>query len=310
MTFWQSLFCTYVGVFLNGFIQLHAQQVIDSTFTYEVIQPAYNYNQGPLIAIDEYHNNDMSVGNRMFPLINVLKNDGYRIEAWNKPLTQELNGVNTLVIIGALHYSNVNNWKLPTPEAMSDEEIDQLLNWIQNGGNLLLVADHMPFPGAVKKLSTKLGVEWYNGFVIDSINWGLSIFSRREKTLKAHPLLEGRNIDEKINWVATYYGSGFQLKDNTIKGLFSFNNPDVISYQTTEAWRMFPDTPTIPSNLLFQAAVFKKGKGRVAIIGEASLFSAQLVGKDKQPVGINFNNQNQNLQFVLNLFHWLSGAID
>lgn len=61
---------------------------------------------------------------------------------------------------------------------------------------------------------------------------------------------------------------------------------------------------------MFQAAVLKRGKGRVAIIGEASIFSAQLVGKDKNPIGINFPNEGQNLQFVLNIFHWLSRSID
>ena len=69
---------------------------------------------------------------------------------------------------------------------------------------------------------------------------------------------------------------------------------------------MEQDTPTIPATDLYQAAVIERAKGRVVLIGEASLFSAQLVGKDKNPVGLNFPNDGQNLQFVLNVFHWLS----
>lgn len=143
-----------------------------------------------------------------------------------------------------------------------------------------------------------------------SVNWGMSTFSKRDGTLSQHPLLNGRNNDEKVNWVATYYGSGFKLRDSTITGLFSFDNPDIVSYQTKEAWRMHADTPIVSSENLFQAAVMKRGKGRVAFIGEASLFSAQLVGKDRNHVGINFRNTNQNLQFVLNLMHWLTGVIE
>ena len=184
------------------------------------------------------------------------------------------------------------------------------MQWIDQGGNLLLVADHMPFPGAIKQLSSRLGVEWYNGFVIDSINWGMSNFSKSEGTLKNHSILNGRIPDEKVNQVATYYGSGFKIMDSTITGLFSFNNPDIVSYQTNESWKMYTDTPIVPSDQLFQAAVMNRGKGRVAFIGEASLFSAQLVGKNRNPVGINFQNDDQNLQFVLNLMHWLSGVID
>lgn len=302
---------TYLLSLFLYFSVLNAQQVIDSSFVNELESPAYAFNQGPLIFIDEYHNNDMSIDNRMFPFIKVLKQDGYQIKPLNQPITNSvLDNADILVIIGALHKSNVDNWKLPTPEALSDKEINELLKWINEGGSLLLVADHMPFPGAVKRLSSKLGVEWYNGFVIDSVNWGMSHFSRRDGTLNQHPLLNGRNSDENVNWVATYYGSGFKLKDSTVKGLFSFNDKNIVSYQTREAWKMDSDTPVISADRLFQAAVMKKGKGKVALIGEASLFSAQLVGKNKNPVGINFQNNNQNLQFVLNLFHWLSNAID
>lgn len=290
---------------------LKAQQVIDSSFTYNVTNPVYTFNKGPIIYIDEYHNNDMSLNNRMFPLLEVLKKDGYQILSLNEPISKlSLDNIKILVIIGALHKTNIDNWKLPTPSAFSENEISELLKWINEGGSLLLVADHMPFPGAIHKLSSRLGVEWFNGFVIDSVNWGMSTFSRRDGTLSHHSLLNGRSDDEKVNWVVTYYGSGFKLRDSTITGLFSFDNPDIVSYQTKEAWKMYADTPIVPSDQLLQAAVLKRGKGRVAFIGEASLFSAQLVGKDRIPVGINFRNNNQNLQFVLNLLHWLSGVID
>jgi hypothetical protein len=307
-----QIICFYVfSIFLISSFQLNAQQVVDSSFIYNIKNPVYSINKGPVIFIDEYHNNDMSLNNRMFPLIEVLKKDGYRIKPFKDSLKESaLDNIEILVIIGALHKKNINNWKLPTPSAFSDDEIDILLSWINKGGNLLLVADHMPFPGAVKKLSSRLGVEWNNGFVIDSINWGMSTFSKRDGTLKNHSLINGRYPDENVNWVATYYGSGFKLKDSTITGLFSFDNPDIVSYQTQEAWKMYSDTPTIPSDQLFQAAVMKRGKGRVALVGEASLFSAQLVGEDKNPVGINYPNKNQNLQFILNLFHWLSRVIN
>ena len=292
-------------------LQLNAQQVIDSSFTFNVRNPAYNLNKGPMIYIDEYHNNDMSLNNRMFPLIEVLKNDGYQIKSFNEPISKlSLDKSKILIIIGALHKTNIDNWKLPTPSALSKNEIPELLEWIDEGGSLLLVADHMPFPGAISKLSSHLGIEWLNGFVIDSVNWGMSTFTKKDGTLSNHPILNGRNNNEKVNSVATYYGSGFKLMDSTITGLFSFDNPDIVSYQTKEAWKMYPDTPITPSDQLFQAAVMKRGQGRVAFIGEASLFSAQLVGKNRNPVGINFQNENQNLQFVLNLMHWLSGVID
>ncbi|MDT0553418.1 hypothetical protein [Urechidicola vernalis] len=311
--FIKSIWVVYclIEIFLIDINQLNAQQILDSTFAYKVENPVYPLNSGPIIHIDEYHNNDMSINVRMFPLLKLLRHDGYRIQSYNDSFSTELlNEVEILVIIGALHKSNINNWKLPTPSALTDSEMNVLLEWIDNGGSLLLVADHMPFPGAIQKFSSKLGVNWYNGFVIDSINWGMTVFSRRDNTLLKHPIIEGKNKGEKVNWVATYYGSGFKIENDSIIGLLSFNNPNIVSYQTEQAWKIYPETPIVSFKNLYQGAILKKGKGRVAFIGEASLFSAQLVGEQQNPVGLNFQNENQNLQFVLNIFHWLSKEID
>ena len=301
----------YLFLSLPLALELSAQQIIDSTFTFTPNAPAYPQNEGPVIHIDEYHNNDMSITNGMYPLIDLLKKDGYRPTHFKERISpSSLKEVEIFVIIGALHQTNVDNWILPTPEALGDDEIETLINWVEQGGKLLLVADHMPFPGAIKKLSTRLGVEWYNGFVIDSVNWGMSIFAKKEGTLANHAILNGRGPNEVINSVATYYGSGFKIVDHSITGLLGFNNPDIVSYQTQEAWRMSDDTPIVPSFDLYQAAIRKQGMGKVALVGEASLFSAQLVGKTQDPVGLNYPNGNQNLQFTLNLFHWLSGVLD
>ena len=196
----------YLFLLFFTFSALSAQQVIDSTFFYKINNPAYHYNKGPIILIDEYHNNDMSIDNRMLPFIKLLKEDGYRLKPLKEPISKSsLQSANLLVVIGAIHKTNVDNWKLPTPDAISDVEVNELLQWIDNGGSLLLVADHMPFPGAIKNLSTKLGVDWYNGFVIDSINWGMSIFSKKDGTLRHHPLLNGRSLNEKVNSVFVWF---------------------------------------------------------------------------------------------------------
>ena len=47
-------------------------------------------------------------------------------------------------------------------------------------------------------------------------------------------------------------------------------------------------------------------KGRAAFFGEAAMFSAQLAGADRAPMGMNSPGAEQNAQFVLNLLHWLA----
>jgi hypothetical protein len=50
------------------------------------------------------------------------------------------------------------------------------------------------------------------------------------------------------------------------------------------------------------------GQGRVAVFGEAAMFSAQVVGPDKRPIGMNAPDARDNSRFALNLLHWLSAV--
>jgi len=51
------------------------------------------------------------------------------------------------------------------------------------------------------------------------------------------------------------------------------------------------------------------GEGRVAFFGEAAMFSAQLAGLPGQPMGMNNPAAAENVQFLLNVIHWLSGLL-
>jgi len=48
------------------------------------------------------------------------------------------------------------------------------------------------------------------------------------------------------------------------------------------------------------------GKGRAAFFGEAAMFSAQVAGPNRRPMGMNAPGAEQNFQLVLNLMHWLA----
>ncbi len=73
---------------------------------------------------------------------------------------------------------------------------------------------------------------------------------------------------------------------------------------------------------LFSAAGWLQGatrildQGRVAILGEAAMCTAQFDDMDGEidapliPEGINAPRAPQNAQFCLNVMHWLSGLLD
>jgi hypothetical protein len=48
----------------------------------------------------------------------------------------------------------------------------------------------------------------------------------------------------------------------------------------------------------------------VAFFGEAAMFSAQVSGPQRLPMGMNAPLAEQNAQFVLNVLRWLVGVID
>jgi hypothetical protein len=57
-----------------------------------------------------------------------------------------------------------------------------------------------------------------------------------------------------------------------------------------------------------QGIAMKFGKGRVIVMGEAGMLSAQLTGNPGVPFGMNRPGID-NRQLALNIMHWLSGVL-
>ena len=66
-------------------------------------------------------------------------------------------------------------------------------------------------------------------------------------------------------------------------------------------------TPQISGAGMLQGVLLRPGKGRLAVFGEAAMFSAQTSGPTR--FGFNDPTAPQNAQFVLNTLHWLSGLL-
>jgi hypothetical protein len=76
-----------------------------------------------------------------------------------------------------------------------------------------------------------------------------------------------------------------------------------------QAWEFSDQTPRIGAGGMLQGAALEVGSGRVAVFGEAAMFTAQLAGKKHKPMGMNHPKASQNAQFLLNVMHWLSGVL-
>ncbi len=83
-----------------------------------------------------------------------------------------------------------------------------------------------------------------------------------------------------------------------------YSAPAYLTAQVTTDTAFTFALPRIPLEGFVQGGFINFGKGKVAIFGEAAMFTAQLI--DQTPVGINAPEAKYNAYLLLNVFHWLA----
>jgi hypothetical protein len=278
-----------------------ADQQKDIEFEPNVAAPRHETDSGPLVAIDQAHINFHTMYGRYQAFAKLLAADGYRLKPNDQPFSAKtLADLDVLVIANALHPSNHENWRLPTPSAFTEEEISSVKSWVENGGRLLLIADHMPFPGAAAELAAAFGFGFLNGYAVNFANSKSRFVFQPDRGLSEIPGEESTTIKQ----VVTFTGQAFSVPSDaisilTLEGDYGIFLPRV-------AGRFQQDTPLENANGLSQGAIIEVGKGRVAVFGEASAFSAQ-VSNNGNRIGMNALGAEDNAAFVLALMSWLSG---
>ncbi len=289
----------------------HAQQIADTTFNPPIAKPAYSAGSGPVVMLDEAHFNFHTATGRYLSFAQLLRRDGYIVQAFTSRFNKEsLRQGKILVIANALAEVNQGNWSLPNPSAFADDEIAAVGEWVHEGGALLLIADHMPFAGAAEKLGAAFGIRFSNCFAMfaEQSRGALFVFRRSDGTLANHPLINGRTRDERIDSLVTFTGSAFQA-DGSAQSLLVLDSSQRLLLPET-AWQFTAETPRLSAAGWLQGATLKFGQGRIAVFGEAAMFSAQLAGPNRQPIGMNSPQAPQNYRFLLNVMHWLAGLLN
>lgn len=109
-----------------------------------------------------------------------------------------------------------------------------------------------------------------------------------------------------VTKVVTFTGSAFKPPKGAIPVLVF--GADSESNERKEGEKNQDETLEVPIEGWCQGAVLKVGRGRLAVSGEAGMFSAQLAGPKQRPMGMNSPHAKQNHQLLLNVMHWLSRA--
>lgn len=288
-----------------------AQQVPDSAFAPAIARPAFAEGAGPLVLVDEGHTNFHTTEGRYYAFAQLLRRDGYVVRGLGGAFTREaLADARVLVIANALNARNAQDWKLPTPSAFSTDEIAAVEAWVRGGGSLLLIADHMPFPGAAEQLAAAFGVEFHNGFAYDSTEEVSRFrFTREGGLLADHAITRGRDASERVDSIDSFTGQAFRVRAADAQPLLTLA-PCTVVLLPEEAWQFSAATRRIEGGGMLHGAAMRHGRGRVAVFGEAAMFSAQLAGPERRPMGMNDPGAPQNVQFLLNVMHWLTGVLD
>lgn len=286
-----------------------AQQMKDPDADTSVARPDFPQKDGPVIAVDSAHNNFHTIDGRYEPFASLLRNDGFRVVDSKSAFTGDnLSTLKVLVISNALPAALVKDWSLPATSAFSPAEIDALKTWVTGGGSLLLIADHRPFAGSARDLASAFGFRFEDGVVErDPMNGRRDIFTRADGSLRDDVVTRGRDSASAVTSLQTFTGSAFQAPPAA--------RPIIVlpaGYMSHQC--LLPCSGSVPESDVggyLQGAVMPLGKGRIAVFGEAAMFSSQVIGKSNPPFRFGFTAKGaeQNKQFILNLMQWLAGIL-
>ena len=300
---------------------LAQQQMVDPDFRPVVDRPAYA-GEGPIVVIDEAHDNFHRAEGQYAPFAALLRADGYRVTSGSLPFDQGgLEGVDVLVIANA----GATHGRPPAP-AFTEAEGDALTAWVREGGRLLLIADHAPFGVAAQGLAARFGVRMGAGYAFALTEDGSGLTTNLTYPPEAfgqHPIFAGRDPSERVEGVTAFTGQSLQGPEGA-----------TVLLHMTEGAREAPDLPTLQAlaerldgatggdqaiaelstpALPAQGLAFDYGRGRVVVLGEAGMLSAQLIrhppGSGQADRRFGMNAAPGNARFGLNILHWLTGVL-
>jgi hypothetical protein len=286
--FWKGTFSAQI---------IPAQQA-DPNFDARVSRPAYT-KKHPKVLFDEAHNNIHTASGLYKPFVNLITNDGYVVVPNKEKFQQStLTGYDVLVIVNAAGPRG----RRGNP-AFTDEESDAVRDWVRAGGSLLFIADHAPMGAAAEILAKRFGVDMSKGYTDDPSSQdkelGDILFSRDNKLLADHAITRGRNSRERVNRVVTFTG---QSLNGPKESVIFLKLPD------TAVDTFPPNKETVSAAGRGQGIAMNFEKGRVIVLGEAGMLSAQVDNKGRA-FGMNYPNID-NRQLALNTMHWLSRLLN
>ena len=286
----------------NAAERFHTGQEVDSAYHPSVGRPAYDGEQHPAVLLDEAHHESYTSTGRYRPFVELLTRDGYRVKPNRAPFQKEsLDAANVLVIADPLGAGT------PSHPAFTPAECDAVYDWVQKGGALLLIAGPAPAGQAAAILAKRFGVDMSQGETFDPEHSGDAntptawiTFSRRNHLLREHPILTGREVSEGIETVVTFHGQSLKGPEGSSAFL---PLGDAARDQHVE------EGIDLSAAGRAQGIAFELGKGRVVVLADPAMVTAQQMAGGALKVGMN-RPGNDDRQLALNVLHWLTRLLN
>lgn len=289
----------------------------DAAFDTSVQRPAL-LGRRPKVLFDHGHNNSHSITGRFAPFARLLRADGCEVASVSSAITPAvLSGRDVLVIVNPRGPGNRH--ELP---AFTDSEIRAIAEWVSAGGSLLLAADHHPCGAAAGGLARAFSVEMVDGWYEDESNAfpgtadsGAIAFRRENGALGDHPIIHGRGDGEAVQTVVTFTGQSLMPPEAAAVLLAcaasGVDRVPVSSESVTTGGRTVTTFETEDTSAAghCQGLAMSFGAGRVVVLGEASMLSAQIDAESGLRFGMNVDGTG-NRQFVLSTVRWLARELN
>ncbi|MBF0101143.1 MAG: hypothetical protein HQK77_09575 [Desulfobacterales bacterium] len=330
-------------------VMIVALFLFGATFSYgelpEIVveHPHFSLGSGPVVAVDQGHNNFHNLDGRFKVFGELAAKDGFNVKPIAEAFTKEsLAGINILVCATALDAKNAaiesaetNGWVLSfnqlappnfanglrAQSAYTDDEIKVIKDWVKEGGSLMLVTDHMPFPAASQALAKAFGIIMDNTYAFDE-QFLLYAASRGQlggnkgNYLKfhknsiggtdSHGRLYPHKITAGIDYATSFVGGSFRILPGVnFKPLMELGANTLLLYPFNHvAYEKSPQEQlSLPLGQgMLQGATVLYGAGRVAVFAEAAMFSARELDQN----GIFNESAPFNKAFTLNTLSWLA----
>lgn len=277
----------------------------DNDFDVSVASPKLKELK-PRVLFDEAHKNHHRIETTYKPFAILISNDGCVVSSTDKPIDNTLLSETNIFIIATAMGKEDPGDKSP----FSQNEVEQLEQWVINGGSLLLITEHFPFGLAMKPILDKFGVEVHNGYTEDTLLNNKEVrdallFTKINGSLnQTHPILD------KVERLNTFTGSSVK-GDSTWTPLLIFT-PNAQNYNVkVDVKRSGGDVTTSVTYADYYSAsgyaqgICKQyGKGKMVVLAESAFITAQ-IDKNGNKYGMNVPDED-NKQFALNSIRWLA----